>query len=219
MHADQRGNFDYARHRRPLDDGGLQQSATVIPNTFISNGQHDETSNYNSLKSGTLHDRLYEFYSRHQPSIAPRAKVIAKQYQDKEDLLNRNLRQTYGVDLNSDETGTRAPHTDLTSNGDHSMNNKQEGLQHGATTSSLPPQARPISQKQFIALLNRKDIIPRYQSIDDTKPNASNIAPCCCTGSSPWIRSALHLRRAPPHRGVNQNGCEASSCLMFSFLF
>ena len=110
---------------------------------------------------GSLQARLYEFYSRHQPTIAPRARVIAKQYEGREDVLNRNLRQTYGVDLTSNEPSS-TPHrdhsNDLINNGDNVTDIKDDA-KSGAVRAA--PQARPISAKQFMALLHRKDIVPR----------------------------------------------------------
>jgi hypothetical protein len=110
---------------------------------------------------GSLQARLYEFYSRHQPTIAPRARVIAKQYEGREDVLNRNLRQTYGVDLTSNEPSS-TPHRDhsngIINHGDNSTDIKDDAKSGGTRAA---PQARPISAKQFMALLHRKDIVPR----------------------------------------------------------
>jgi hypothetical protein len=118
---------------------------------------------------GSLQARLYEFYSRHQPTIAPRARVIAKQYEGREDVLNRNLRQTYGVDLTSNEPSStlhRDQSNGLINNGDSATDIKDDA-KSGATRAA--PQARPISAKQFMALLHRKDIVPRCINIS-TKP-------------------------------------------------
>jgi hypothetical protein len=167
MEIDQRP-YENAFSNRPFDhdvpQGYSPQAAMNASNSYIPSSQSmggNDTAAGSGLE-GTLHARLFEFYSRHQPSIAPRARVIAKQYEGKEDILNRNLRQTYGVDLNHDEQGRSRPsHSDAINNNESPAIIKSDGSKPGTAGVGLPPQARPISLKQFLALLQRKDIIPR----------------------------------------------------------
>jgi hypothetical protein len=151
--------------RRPDAGAPYGYSATESTERPVkSNGSTQAVENHESKTvpdEGSLQARLYEFYSRHQPNIAPRARVIAKQYEGREDVLNRNLRQTYGVDLTSNEPSS-TPHrdrpNDVVQNGDNAAGIKDDAKSGAARAA---PQARPISAKQFMALLHRKDIVPR----------------------------------------------------------
>jgi hypothetical protein len=114
-----------------------------------------------TVPDASLQTRLYEFYSRHQPTIAPRARVIAKHFEGREDVLNINLQQTYGVDLTSDEpfkASNQVQSMDVTNTGynEHAI---KDDAKFGANRAAH--QARPISEKQFMALLHQKDIVPR----------------------------------------------------------
>lgn len=176
---DQTNGLSYYRRQpdRNVSQGHPQHPTMPLSKSFFPTNQSARGNSENSLKEGsvsepTLQARLFEFYSKHQPSIAPRARVIAKQYEGKEDILNRNLRQTYGVDLNYDESGrSRPPNSDSTHNSESSINIKVDGSKPGTVSAGLPPQARPISLKQFLALLNRKDIIPRSFRLQATGVN------------------------------------------------